>query len=227
MNQNPLVKNIATGKDPHTYYFIDTETTALSASKGAVLEVYAEVVYDGRVVGRSHEDYKARPDALIEQQALDVNLIDIVKRQQSDCKTLEQDTVRYGGLFSKLHDYNGDVAVVGWNVKFDMDHLSQSFKRGGDEELAFAIGNAKFIDMRKVAIAWFKKFGGGNRPDNFKLTTVVKYMGIDTYHMAGAHTARGDVERVRAVLNELNSKTPALWKRLKWWWRRTLLRDEP
>ena len=200
-----------------TLIFIDIETTTLDANKGAILELYFEERdHMDRIVARGRSLYSARSGALIDPVALQINGLDPDKLANDGYKSFEQNVPTLKQWL--LH--NGakrDVAFVGWNVSFDIKHIVAGIRRTGDEQFADIVAFYPQIDAKVVVRDKLKQVGG-SVPVNYKLGSVVEYMGFNLNKMDGAHTARGDVQRVCAVLNEIANKPPIIIRLLKIKW---------
>jgi hypothetical protein len=199
--------------------WVDTETTALS-TKGAVLELYLEerTGDDAHVVCRIADRYRPRPDARIEKEAMNVNGISLPTLK--DCDEFEAGGVaRIKAWWCSPDVPRCKVVIVGWNVTFDVKHLHAAIER--DDKAAQELEGflrAYAIDA-KVHVRKLLKSVGGGLPVGYRLSNMVDYMAIDTSKMSGAHTARGDVERMQAVLSEVATDSPFVLRALKLKWK--------
>ena len=102
-------------------------------------------------------------------------------------------------LFGKYIDKfnkNDKFTAIGYNVKFDMDFLSNFFKKNNDKFFGSWIS---WYALDPMQICFFYDFIGILKLNNYKLGTVCEHFGIEL----DAHDALNDIRATREVMNKL------------------------
>ncbi len=173
--------------------YFDVETTGLNPSKHDIIQFACLVEINGEVVEEWETKIRPFDFGAIEDKALEVN--GLTRKQLEDYphpKEVYNIMVkmfdRYIGKFDKTDKF----APAGFNVKFDMDFLSNFFKKNNDKYYG-SYFNYRAIDplYKLYELDYERKL---NLPD-YKLATACAHFGIDIQ----AHDALSDIKATRAL----------------------------
>lgn len=156
--------------------FLDTETTDLNPNQGNI----TEIGYVYRVSG------KIKKKRLIKGTERHI--------YEEFIKDLENLVDRY--------DQNDKLYLIGYNVRFDEDWLRAMFRRNGNQFFGSYFFNPS-IDVMQIAGNYF--MGKRNRPENFKLMTLLKYFKVP-FQENKLHSALYDAEKTKDLYNILKKK---------------------
>lgn len=141
-------------------------------------------------------DYKVD---LITQLAGIVKINGVIKRKFNITSNF------YNNLMDNLHDfidrYNPDdkFYLVGYNSNFDMSFIRELFKKN-DNNFFGAYFYSIDVDIMRIA-AW-KFMLKGMKPDNYKLTTVAKFLKIKV-NESKLHDAKYDIYLTNEIYKKL------------------------
>lgn len=112
----------------------------------------------------------------------------------SSHRSLEKISARTGNAYKVAR-------IAGWNVRFDCERIERGFKAYGKFLPAATYGA---LDLLQVARGHFWEKSPSERPENLKLPTVAKWLGLDVLE---AHDALADVRLTMQVAQRLLNGT--------------------
>lgn len=163
----------------NSYISIDIETTGLEQS-AEIIEIGAIKVENKKITDR-FQTFVASTMSVPETITTITNITDNDLIGAPDIKT----------ALLKLKTFIGDMPLIGYNIGFDMTFLKQYGDKNG---ISF---QNKTIDV--LALAREKLYGKGV-VENYKLSTVAMYFGVDFI----SHRASNDAEATIEVYNRLH-----------------------
>ena len=176
----------------------DTETTGLDAVKNDIIQLGLIMEVNG--VDVEKHDLKCQPFdySAIKQEALDIHGYSV-----EDIKKFPPPEEMYNTLLAMLKKYIPEYSrprqkfyPAGYNLEFDINFLTEFFKKNGDDSLVFWQNYRK---LDPLSILFVMDYRGQIRLDNYKLLTVCNYFGIKIK----AHDALSDIEATRKLLYKL------------------------
>lgn len=170
--------------------FIDVETTGIATNAG-LIQLAGVIDIAGQP--KKYFDYLIRPfaDDTISDDALAVtgstreqlmHYPEPMEVYQKFIRLLEQHVDKY--------NRNDKFHFIGYNARFDADHLRAWFKKNGDKYYGSWFYFPPIDVMNLAAVSLMHE--RSKLPD-FKLTTVAKVCGLD-FDPAGAHDALFDIK---------------------------------
>jgi DNA polymerase-3 subunit epsilon len=183
--------------------WFDTETTGLDPVKHDVFQIAGKVVIDG--VEQESFDLRCQPHdfASVDNEALEINKVTI-----EDLKTYSEPSVMYAALmeifvkYIDKFDRNDKFVPCGQNVKFDINFMSEFWKKCGDDYFFSFFGSAPLDTMQLAVMLEIKQ----NRKifSSYKLEVIYKTLfGRD---FDGAHDAMADIIATAEAGRELWSR---------------------
>ena len=173
--------------------WFDTETTGLDPVKNDIIQIAGIIEIDGNV--KEEFQFWAKPpkDADIQDEALKVHgysKIDI--KQWPDPKFMYAGLIGiFGKYVDKFKKYDKFIPA-GHNVKFDIEFLSQLFKKQKDDYFGSWMIWQPFCTMHAAVI---NTILGNIKPDNYKLITLAEHYKIPLK----AHDAMEDIRATREI----------------------------
>lgn len=177
--------------------YFDTETTGTNPKIHSIVQISGIIEINGNI--KEEFDFNCQPDDydVIDPEALEVNGLTVEK-----LKTFDPPEVVYKRLleiFEKYidkYDKTDKFYPAGQNVVFDIEFLSEFFKRRGDDFFG-SWQNWRCIDSRFVAN--FFAYAGIIDVESVKLAALCDYFGIKLK----AHDAMSDVRASRKIIYEM------------------------
>ena len=177
--------------------FFDLETTGLFPGKHGVHQISGEIIIDK--VSKEKFDFKVRPNpnAVIEQEALDV--AGVTKEQILAYPPMTEVYTQFVKMLSKYVDKfkkDDKFFLVGYNnASFDNQFLRGFFLQNGDKYFGSWFWS-NTLDVMVLASQYLME----QRPGmvDFKLATVAKELGINTEE-GKLHDASFDILLTRAI----------------------------
>lgn len=181
--------------------FYDIETTGTRFWKNSIHQLSGAVVIDGEV--KETFDFRVRPNpnAIIEQEALDV--AGVTKEQIMQYEPMDVVYKKFVELLGKYVDKfkrNDKFYLAGYNnAPFDNQFLRAWFVQNNDKFFGSWFWSNS-IDVMVMATQYLIN----KRPEmeNFKLSTVAKYCGIDV-EAESLHDALYDITLTMKVYNKV------------------------
>lgn len=182
--------------------WFDVETTGLDAKVNDLITISMRVEIDGEI--KDKLDLKIQPYnyEAITDEALKVNKI-----TREELKTFMEPKEahklivaffsKYVDKFKKNKTSADKFIPAGYNVLFDIQFLSEFFKKSNDNYFG------AFVDYHKLDIAsivLFAKLHGIIKCEGFKLVEVAKALDVT---MDNAHDAGCDIEATRIISQKL------------------------
>lgn len=171
-------------------FYFDCETTGVDHKKNALIQLAAIVTYNDKIVEVLNLKMQPHKGAVIDEKALEIHGMN-----RDTLKTFMPPTEGFLKLMKLLNthinrfDRNDKMYVGGFNVRFDLNFLTEFFKRFSDSR--YGLGpyfNWRILDPLPI-MHFLDRMGSINLP-NYKLTTCCNYFGIT---LEGAHDALADV----------------------------------
>lgn len=179
--------------------FVDTETTGIAVPQFGLLQV--AIIVDEFNEGQVRTErccFPVRPfeTDLVDAEAMKVNGLtrEIVESYPEPMDIYRNLTTFLNARVSKF-DTADKLHFLGYNARFDADHLRAWFTKCGDKFFGSYFWNPP-IDIMNL-LAWWEM---AQRPmlENFKLHTVCRHMGVQIDEVR-LHEAMYDVELARKL----------------------------
>jgi DNA polymerase-3 subunit epsilon len=181
--------------------YFDTETSGLDSKTNDILTIGGIIEIDGEVEEEFYLEMQSFNYDNISEEALKINGLELKK-----IKTFMSPKLAYKQLqriFSKyINRYNklDKFTCVGHNVRFDLDFLTEFWKKNNDKYLGSYI-DYHFLDTMVILnLMMYKK---AIQLENCKLVTATQKFGIKL----DAHNAMNDIKATRELFKKLISKT--------------------
>jgi DNA polymerase III epsilon subunit-like protein len=180
----------------------DTETTGTNPKKNSILTAYFMGVDENlTMVSELSLAIAPKPEHIIEQEALDVNGINMEEHlARPDIMTHEQAGTALKDWLKGIHILNGgkkyDKAIpMGHNITFDMFFIFEQLisKQEWEEHVSYRFNDSMIVANFLKDIEMLPKEVGS-------LVSLVKFYGIDGHN---AHNAKGDVQVTAQVYSKL------------------------
>jgi DNA polymerase III subunit epsilon len=170
--------------------YIDTETSGLDPYKNGIWQIAGMVV-----VGNHAEpfDFKVRP---FETDEISPMALEMSKMTEQEMRSLEKPEVVHKqltalmGRFVDKYDKNDKFIFYGYNAKFDADMLRAWFGKCGDKYYGSWFYSPP-VDI--MATAAFHLAEKRHELKDFKLETVVEYLGLKAEEEGEFHSADVDI----------------------------------
>lgn len=177
--------------------YFDTETTGTNPEKHDIIQLAGMIVIDGKE--RETFDIRIRPINMdtVEQSALDVNGV-----TREMLETYQEPRVAYMKIIDMFSEHinkfnrNDKLIPIGYNIRFDLDFMWQFFKKNNDNYFGSWV-SSQYIDP--LPMLYWLSYLGKIKLDNYKLSTVCAYFGIEL----NAHEAMSDIVATREVCNKV------------------------
>ena len=179
--------------------FIDTETTGLIPGRHDIIQLAAIIEVKGEVVDKINLKCQPHNWDNIDDKALEINGI-----TREELKTFQTPRAAYDKFIVELGKYvdkwnkNDKLVPVGQNIKFDLEHLREWFKKCDDKEGKFMGSYLDYHSIDLVSMTALLKLSGKVNPAKLKLVEVAKYFGFEY----DAHDALSDIEMTRRIFKE-------------------------
>jgi DNA polymerase-3 subunit epsilon len=181
--------------------FFDLETTGINPAKNGIHQISGEIVINGETKERFDFKVQPNPNALIEQQALDV--AGVTKKQVLSYPSMGEIYQKFVAMLAKYVDkFNktDKFFLVGYNnAAFDNQFLRGFFLQNGDNYFGLWFWSNS-IDVMALA----SNHLADQRPEmeNFKLATVAKFLGVNVDD-ASLHDAMYDIIALTKAIYEI------------------------
>jgi len=173
--------------------FLDTETTGTDPKVHGVIQISGIIEIDGKEKERFDFRCATFPQDVIHPDALKVNGVTMEQiRAYPAPETAYLQLIKILDKHIDRYDKTDKFSLVGQNVKFDYDMMSEWFKKNGNN-FWYAYVDYHLIDL-VAATAIFTAAGLIKLP-NMKLATVAEYFGIKFE----AHNSMADIEATRSI----------------------------
>lgn len=161
------------------YLFIDTETTSVDTVNAGLTQLSGFIVIDNKVVECFDVKVTPRPDAPIEQGALDA--CHLTLEDLKDSTRISEDNAyvfidKLMNKYVKKFDKKDKLMVCGYNVKFDIEILYNLYLRHSNNFL-FSLIWGNYLDV--MVLATYRLLSYRKDMLNFKQGTVAQKFGIE------------------------------------------------
>lgn len=180
--------------------YLDTETTGTNPRRHGIIQFAGIIEIDGEV--KETLNLKFRP---FETDEIDDEALRITGTERSELESRMTSREAYQQIcsFFSRHcnkfDRDDKFYPAGYNVRFDLDMLSEFFKKNGDSFLGSWI-NWRSIDG--LALANCLDLTGRINLPNHKLSTLCEEFGIPI----DAHDALSDITATRSLIKNIIDK---------------------
>lgn len=159
---------------------LDTETTGLSYSKHAMVQLSGYIIEDRKIIDKF--DFKIRPfdDAEIDDKALEVNHLTI--EELSSYPTMEDMLPKIKDYFYQFvsHEDPFDLLTpMGFNVDFDYGFLRNYFQRLDALNSFKNIFARRRLDCMSLAMTYLDFIGKAQMMESFSQINCAKALGIE------------------------------------------------
>jgi DNA polymerase-3 subunit epsilon len=181
-------------------FYFDTETTGLNPEKNDIIQLAGIIEINGEEKERFILEMQPFSYDNIEQGALDTHKITIDKIKTF--QTPQQAYKEIITLFDRYVDkYNKSdkFIVCGYNVKFDIEFLTNFFKKNNNEYLFSYFGAVQ----DPLPVFGYLKGCGQINPENLKLVTMCQELNVS---LENAHDAMADVSATKKLIEVLNKR---------------------
>jgi DNA polymerase III subunit epsilon len=185
-------------------FFFDLETTGVNPAKNGIHQISCEIVIDG--ITKEVHDWRVRPNpqAIIEQEALDV--AGVTKEQilaYPPMKDIYLQMIHTLSQYVDRYSRTDKFFLVGYNnASFDNQFLRGFFLQNGDQYFGSWFW-ANSIDVMVLATQYLMDRRA--KMENFKLATVAKEMGV-TMDESRLHDASYDLYLTKAIYEIVTRK---------------------
>lgn len=176
-------------------FYIDTETTGLLPYMHDIVQLAVVIEIDGRI--ESEHDWKVRP---VNFDVIDEKALKTQNRTIEELKEFGDPRQAFNELLKVLdthidkYDKQDKFTVCGYNVGFDSEFLRHFFKKNGHKYYGSYFRNNLIVDPLQV-IYFMVAHDYMPELDNYKLTTVCEFFGIEFK----AHDALADIKATREL----------------------------
>lgn len=179
--------------------YFDTETTGKDPIKNGIIQISGIIEIDGVV--KETFNLRAAPGVndQIEQEALDVTGV-----KKEDFASYPSASETYSNLlriFSRyVNKFNpkDKFTPAGYNVRFDLEFLSQFFRKNNDKYFGSWIA---WQGVDALPLVHYMHFLGELNLPNYKLGTLCEHFGIQI----NAHDALSDITATRELVLKIKS----------------------
>lgn len=181
--------------------FFDLETTGLNPAKNGIHQISGEICIDGETKESFNFHVQPNPNCVIEQEALDVAGVskEMVLSYPLMCdvyKDFSKMLSKYVDKFNK----NDKFFLCGYNnASFDNNFLRGFFLQNGDKYFGSWFWS-NTLDVMVLATPFLS--GKRHEMENFKLSTVAKFLGIDVSEDK-LHDAMYDIYLTKEIFNKV------------------------
>lgn len=177
--------------------FFDCETTGLDPVKNDPIQLAGLIEIDGKVVEEFNFKFQPTSWDNISQEALDVHGVTIEEmKTYPPAITAHDQLVEILSHHCEKFNRSDKFYPAGYNVKFDIDFLSQWFLKIGDKYLGSWINWRSLDPLPLLALMDFQDIIS---LPNYKLETVATALGIEIV----AHDALSDIRATREIWRRL------------------------
>ena len=178
--------------------YFDCETTGVDPVKNDIIQFSGIIEIDN--VEKEKFDIKMKPMSFdnVDIKALSVsgNTMETIKEFDDPEKCYNEIVSLFDKHINK-YDKSDKFVVCGYNVKFDIDFLTQFFKKNGNDYLFSYFGVTKDpINIINYLIGM-----GKIRVDNYKLETMCNYFGVK---IENAHDAMEDIKATKLLIDKID-----------------------
>lgn len=182
-------------------FYFDTETTGTDPKRNAIVQLAYIVEIDGKVIREGNMLIKPFEGAKIEPEALKVNKRteeEITQEPFKDFFASYKYFVRM--LDTHIDRYNREdkFIMVGHNVHFDANFLSEFFKKNGDKYYGSYFGT----QICTRVLLSYMGYKGLIKLHNYKLVTACQHYDIEL----DAHDAMNDIRATRELFLKLQEE---------------------
>jgi DNA polymerase III subunit epsilon len=170
--------------------YIDTETTGLDPCENGIWQIAGMIIVGEKV---APFNYKMKPfhKDKITDQALEMSrMTEDEMRNLADPKAVHAEFLNLLETCVNKFDRNDKYIFYGYNAKFDSDFLREWFGKCGDKYFGSWFYTPP-VDI--MAVAAFHLAEKRHELENFKLGTVVEYLGLKINREGEFHAADIDI----------------------------------
>ncbi len=185
-------------------FFYDLETTGVNPAKNGIHQIAAIIVIDGEEKERINIKIQPNPKAIIEDDALKVG--NVTREQLATYTPFVEGYNQLRAILGKYvnpRDKTDKFHLIGFNNRqFDDQFLRGLFLQNDDKYF----GSWFWSDSSDVMVLASECLKDArHKMDNFKLSTVVKFVGL-TVDEEKLHDAFYDLEITQSLYSEIKNK---------------------
>jgi len=170
--------------------YLDTETTGLSHVTHEVISIGGIIELDDVVV--QEIELYMRPDFPVSKKSIETHGITIEQMMlYPPRRDIYHMFIEILNGYIDRYDPNDKFTVIGYNIKFDMDHLGSFFISQNDIYMRSWFGE----DIDVLGIARYYRYMDKLKVDNLKLSSVAEHFAIELT----AHNALSDIRATRQI----------------------------
>ncbi|MDA3833519.1 MAG: 3'-5' exonuclease [Spirochaetales bacterium] len=180
--------------------YFDTETTGLDPKANDIIQLAMIIEIDGKVKEEVNMkmqpfDYDSVQEGALKVHGISIEEMKSFQTPQEAHKKIKKILSRHINKFDKRDKF----FPAGYKVGFDLDFLSEFFKKNNDKYLG-SYQNWQGLDPLPV----FRLYGalGMVKVPNYKLTTMCEFLDIEI----DAHDALSDIRATRILLKEVMTR---------------------
>jgi DNA polymerase-3 subunit epsilon len=174
--------------------FFDCETTGLDPVKNDIIQLAGIVEIDGKI--KDEFNFFSQPFNYdnISPEALEVHGISIdTIKQFPKPQLLKNRLINILSQYVNKYDQNDKFFPAGQNVRFDIDFLSENFKKNQDKYFGSWLWRYP-LDLYSLSTAL--RYKGILKTENLKLETLAKHFNVELK----AHDAMSDIRCTREII---------------------------
>ena len=180
-------------------FFFDLETTGVKYWKNGIHQISGAIVIDGEVKERFNFKVKPHPDAVIEDEALEVAGVSReTLRIYPDMQVVYKQIIAMLGKYVDKYKKQDKFHLVGYNnAGFDNPFFRAFFTQNNDQYFGSWFW-ANSLDVLVLATQFLK--GKRSQMANFQLKTVAAFLGIEVDE-SRLHDAEYDIDLTMQIYN--------------------------
>jgi DNA polymerase-3 subunit epsilon len=184
-------------------FYFDCETTGVLSYRNAIIQLGAIITYNDKIVDTLNLKFQPHTGASVHEAALRVNGI-----TRDTLKTFMPAIEGYIAFkkFLDKHidrfDKNDKLTISGFNVRFDLDFITEFFNRFNQDRYGLGC-YFNWIIVDPLPVLHFLSCMGLIKLPNYKLQTCCNHFNIP---LDNAHDALADVQATRQLVKCLQSK---------------------
>lgn len=181
--------------------FFDVETTGLDPRRNSIVQLSGILEIDGKVA--SEFNFTVAPcdgDPITEEALAVIGKTKDEILSYPPAGDIHRQLIQIFSSHIDKFDRRDKFYPAGYNIRFDLDFLSEFFRRCNDVYFG-SWCNWRAIDVMQFA-HWLS-YTGQIDLENYKLETICKHYGIEIK----AHDAMSDIQATRELLKRITSST--------------------
>lgn len=177
--------------------FLDTETSGTDIKKHGIFQLSGMIEIDGRII--EEFDFNCR---LFPHQIFDAGALAVTGKTVEEIRAYPEPIAIYSKILTLFNKYidrynkNDKFYLVGQNIKFDYDFMTEWFNNCGNRYF-YAYIDYHLIDL--MCLSTILNVAGIIKTKNMKLQTMADYFGIEFK----AHNSFEDIRVTRSLFYKM------------------------